>query len=71
MSKAKQADLLDFYKERCETYEDILSYVRAKCRGNGDMEYALRSQIRRFARERAKPLPGTPEYREAHGIPID
>jgi len=71
MTKAKTEDLLEFYKHRCERYESILDFVRQKCRHEPDMEFALRKVLKDFHGVRTMPLPGTPEYREKHGIPFD
>lgn len=68
--KATESEMLAYYKEQCELYEEYLDWIRHKCKEDGDLEHAVRPAIRRFAKARRNPMPGTSAWREANGIPF-
>jgi len=70
MKNPTQKELASFYKGRAKQYEEMLEFVRRKCKTDADMEFALRKVLRSYVRTKNAPRPGTKEYMEIHGIPF-
>lgn len=67
---ATDKQLLAHYKEQCELYEEYLDWIRHKCKDDWDLEHAVRPVMRRYAKARNRPMPGTAAWREINGIPF-
>ena len=71
MAKPTLKEQVEFYKMKSDAYEELLDYIRRKCKADGDLEFAVRKQMRAYLKIASEPMPGTPEHREKYGIPFE